>query len=81
MTDKDDDYKYKNEKEIKEKCKIKINDKIIKFSYFYIFKKIGKYIIEYLFKDNLTKIDYMFYGCNLLTNIDLSNFNTQNVLI
>ena len=21
----------------------------------------------------------MFYGCNSLTNIDLSNFNTQNV--
>ena len=23
---------------------------------------------------------YMFYECNSLTNIDLSNFNTQNVI-
>ena len=35
-----DDYKYENEKEIKEKCKIIINNEIIPFSYFYKFKKL-----------------------------------------
>ena len=49
-----DDSKYENEKEIKEKCKIKINNKIIEFSYFYKFNKEGKYIIKYSFTNNLT---------------------------
>ena len=76
--DGEDDYKYENEKEIK-KCKIIINEKIISFSYFYIFKEKGKYFIKYSFTDNITKINYMFFECNSLINIDLSNFNTQNV--
>ena len=46
---------YKNEKEIKENIEIKINEKIIEFTYKYKFKKEGKYKIEYLFKNNLTK--------------------------
>ena len=42
----EDDYKYQNENEIKKKCKIKINDKRILFSYFYKFKKAGIYNIN-----------------------------------
>ena len=34
---------------------------------------------KYLFSEYLTKTSCMFNGCNSLTNIDLSNFNTQNV--
>ena len=30
-------------------------------------------------KNNLTKTCFMFSGCNSLTNLNLSNFNTQNV--
>ena len=74
-----DDYKYENEKEIKENCEIKINNSIIPFSYFYKFKLTGKYKIQYSFKILLSKINYMFYGCSSLININLSNFNTQNV--
>ena len=33
------DYKYENEKEIKENCIIKVNDKIIPFNYLYKFKE------------------------------------------
>ena len=77
--DKEDDYKYVNEKEIKENCIIKINNKIIPFNYFYKFKEKGKFIIEYSFKNNIKNISYMFCECNSLTNIDLSNFNAQNV--
>ena len=77
--DSEDDYKYENEKEIKENIEIKINGQIIEFTYYYIFKKEGKYIIEYTFKKNLTKTNHMFLGCYSLTNINLSNFNTQNV--
>ena len=67
-----------NEKEIK-RCKIKINGKSIPFSYFYKFKKSGKYNIQYSFPNKLTNINNMFSLCSSLTNIDLSNFNTQNV--
>ena len=49
------------------------------FSYFHRFKEKGKYLIKYSFSDNLIKINYMFYGCKSLTNIDLSNFNTLYV--
>ena len=77
--DKEDDYKFENEKEIKDNCIIKINDAIIPFSYYYNFNKEGKYIIKYLFKNNLSKADFMFYGCKSFTNIDLSNFDTKNI--
>ena len=72
-------YKYENEKEIKDNCKIKINNYNIDFTNFYIFKEAGKYIIEYGFINNMTKIDCLFAECNLFTNIDLSNFSTQEV--
>ena len=49
------------------------------FSYFYKFKKKGKYIIKYKFKNYLTNTNYMFSNCESLTNLNLSNFNTQNV--
>ena len=68
-----------NEKEIKENCEIRINDEIIPFFYFYKFNKKGKYTIKYIFKNNITKLDWMFSECSSLTNINLSNFNTNNV--
>ena len=73
------DIEYLNEKEIKENIEIKINGEIIEFTYYYKFNKEGKYIIEYSFKNNLTKTCYMFYDCNSLTNLDLSNFNSETV--
>ena len=76
-------YEYKeeneNENEIEENCEIKINNKIIVFSYFYRFNKKGKYFIQYSFKNILSKTNCMFYNCKSLTNVNLSDFNTQNV--
>ena len=68
----------KNEEEIKE-CEIFINDKKIDFTYYYIFKNKGKYLIKYKFKKLLNSCNFMFYGCKSLSSLDLSNFNTQNV--
>ena len=79
LEDQEDDYKYKNEKEIKENIEIKINGEKINFSYIYKFNKEGKYKIEYFFKKNLKKTNHMFYNCTSLTNLNLSHFNTQNV--
>ena len=72
LDDEKDDYKYENEKEIKENCEIKINNNIIPFSYYYKFKNKGKYKIEYTFKNKLSKTCYMFFNCSSLTNINLS---------
>ena len=68
----------KNEEEIKE-CEIFINDKKIDFTYCYVFKNKGKYLIKYKFKKLLNSCNFMFYDCNSLSSLDLSNFNTQNV--
>ena len=70
---------FKNENEIK-KCVIQINDEIIPFNYFYKFKSKGKYTIKYSFKNKLKNSSLMFHECSSLTNIDLSNFNTDNVI-
>ena len=71
--------KYGNEKEIKDKCKIEINGEIMPFYYYCSFKEKGKYLIKYLFSKNLTKTNYMFCECECMSNIDLSNFDTQKV--
>ena len=43
------------------------------------FEKEGKHKIQYSFKNYLTKTNHLFWNCNLLTNLNLSNFNTQKV--
>ena len=73
------DKKYKNENEIK-KCKIRINDELIPFNYFHKFKSKGKYIIKYSFKNKLKNTGFIFRGCANLINIDLSQFNANNVI-
>ena len=70
---------YINEEEIKENIEIIINDKNMPFIYLYKFKEKGKQNIKYIFKKYLTNTCCMFCYCSSLMNIDLSNFNTQNV--
>ena len=67
-----------NEVHIKQ-CEIRINNELIPFNYFYKFIQKGKYIIKYSFNNYLTKTNNIFCKCSSLTNINLSNFNTQNV--
>jgi len=80
LEEKEDDIDFANEKEIKENVEIRINGKRINFSYVNKFNKEGKYKIEYLFKKNLERTNHMFYSCTSLTNLNLSNFKTQNVI-
>ena len=62
---------------IKENCIIKINNKTIPFNYFYKFEETGNFKLEYLFKNNIKNVAYMFFQCNSLRYIDLSHFNTK----
>jgi len=71
--------KFYNEKELKQNTEIKIDGKIIEFSYYYKFQNKGIHTIEYSFKNNLTKINQMFCGCGSLTSLNFSNFDAQNV--
>ena len=75
----DNDWKYENEKDIKENTEIKIEGEKINFSYYHSFDKKGIYEILYIFKKELSKTNHMFYNCDKITNLYLSNFNTQNV--
>ena len=70
---------YMNEQKIK-KCEMRINNELVPFTYFYKFKNKGKYIIKYSFHNYLSNTIFMFSKCSSLTNINLSNFNTQNVI-
>ena len=76
----DNELRYKNEQEIIDNCRIKINNKEYKFNYFYNFSKPGIYTIEYLFKKHLTKTDFMFAECYNLIDLDLINFDTRKVI-
>ena len=79
LSEQEDDWKFNNEKELRENIEIKINGKIMPFSYYYKFPVKGRYNIQYSFKKCLTKTNHMFWGCKSIINLNLSNFNTQNV--
>jgi surface protein len=68
-----------NEKEIREKSNIYLNNKKINFSFKYNFEKKGNYVILMKYNNLLKNINFMFYGCSSLISLDLSNFNTINV--
>ena len=69
----------KNENDIKN-CQIFIEGKKIPFSYYYKFKKSGTYRIIFSFHNKLKSLCNMFFSCESLTNIDLSNFNSSNII-
>ena len=76
---KEENKEDENEKEVKD-CLIEINDIKIPFSYFHEFIKEGKYKIKYTFKDLPTNCNHIFYNCSSLINLDLSNFDTKDVM-
>ena len=76
----DFEYMYENENEIKDNCIIEINNKIIPYTYFNKFTDTGKYSIKYSFKNKISKPNNMFYNCKNLNSINLSHFNTENII-
>ena len=74
-----DELNYQNESDIQDNIQIRIDGKLIEFSYFYQFEKKGKYTIKYSFKKDLTKINHLFYNCSNLTKLDFSNCILNNL--
>ena len=70
-----------NENEIIKNIEIKLDEIPIQTidTYLYKFPKEKTYKIKYSFKGKLTKTNYMFYSCDSIIKLDLSNFNTKNV--
>ena len=74
-----DERKYANEREIMDKCTIKINNQEFKNIYFLNFQKAGKYTIVYYFSSYLTRTDFLFAECHNLIDLDLLNFKSKYV--
>ena len=58
-----------NETEIKDNCKLYLNDQKINFRFKYHFKEKGKNSIKILLKKPLTNLNLMFYLCSSLTSL------------
>ena len=76
----DEDFEEGNkiEQELKN-SEILINNKRIKFDYFYNFKKRGRYTIKYIFKNPLTSLKFLFCRCDNIISLDFSEFNTTQI--
>ena len=69
-----------NEKEIKEKCDLYINNKIMDFTFKYKFEKEGKNEIKIIIKSPLINTNFMFFRCSSLISLDLSNLDSLNIV-
>ena len=56
------------------------NGRIFQLYIFSLLVKFPAFNIEYSFKNNLTKTCFMFYERNKLIDLNLSDFNTENVI-
>ena len=75
----DNTYEHGNLKELNENnTKLYINDKIMKYQKYFKPEKEGIFLIKLKFFISIKDCSYMFYGCNKLENIELTNFDTQN---
>ena len=59
---------------------IYLNDEKVDFRQFILFPKEGEYTILFNFTKNLTSMDHLFYQCESLVSIDLSNFYASDVV-
>ena len=63
-----------------ENIEIFINNKKIKFTYIYDSEEVGLINVKFKFNKLLTSTGWMFSDCDYLEKIDLSSFNTDNVI-
>jgi surface protein len=59
---------------------IYLNDAKIAFYNYVEFPKAGEYVIKYVFKQKMTNLNRLFYQCTALVAVDLSHFDSSNVV-
>ena len=70
-----------NLKELSElNTQLYINNQQLKYQKFYIFNNVGKYNVKLQFSNPINNCGFMFYDCINITEIDLSHFNSKNVI-
>ena len=69
-----------NLKEIKDNCELYLNGEKIDFTFTYKFQKEGKNKLKIVCKKPLSNIGHMFYDCTHTNFIDLSHFNSSNLV-
>ena len=69
-----------NKKLFVESIDLYINDEKIKFDYKYKIKDEKEIKVKFKFKKILNNISFMFLNCSSLQSINLSSFNTNNVI-
>ena len=67
------------DEKMNEYCDIYINNIKIEFTTYYKFPKKGTYSIKYKFNKLLSTTRSMFYECDSIKTLDLSNFNNEKV--
>ena len=67
------------DEKMNEYCDIYINNIKIEFTTYYKFPKKGIYTIKYKFNKLLSTTRSMFYECDSIKTLDLSNFNNEKV--
>ena len=67
------------DEKMNEYCDIYINNIKIEFTTYYKFPKKGIYTIKYKFNKLLSTTRSMFYECDSIKTLDLSNFNIEKV--
>jgi len=72
--------KYEINEEIENKMKIIINGKISPIIFKTKFNKIGNHTIYFISNKPIKNLSHLFYGCSSLEEINLSSFNTNNVI-
>ena len=64
----------------KSNTKLFINEKEYEYKKYFVPSKVGKYTIRLNFNILMKDCSYMFNNCNSITSIDLSSFNTKEVV-
>ncbi len=72
--------KYNNKEDFQNSIDLLLDDQIIDFGFQYKFQKEKQYTLIFKIKKPLENLNNMFYNCSSLTYLNLSNFNTNNVI-
>jgi len=76
----ENDKELNNKKDFEELIDLFLNNQKIEFQFKFTFKQNKEYKIKMNIKEQLKNLRNMFYNCYSLTSLDLSNFNTNNVI-